>query len=921
MMIRKLNKDYWFLPFFYAILVTRLFFKSLDFSLTNFEELIPGTATFHLVNVGARVNAFYQSMGILIIVFVSLWLLWSFWLSKNKASEIPVFLKYSSILGILLSLLEFTTSFHEASVWFIVYLQITFIIFSLLNIKKNIFETFFFISGVSFSLNFLIKEGLIILDIIEKPNFIYIQSLVFLMLIIVYKLLQNRVPIRRVVNSILPIFVLPFISIISDELYLISNQRSINIFFSPDQLYVVGVVIIFSIICYRYFISYTAKSISLFVNKKMPYYIFISILLVIFYQPIIAQSLEMFELANPANGIMRMFKFGEFPIVDFINSHMLQELFYKIIYVFLNGYHGSLDFGIYDFLNVVIYYIVILYFLQTLFKNWYFTVVFCLFIPFVDIIVPFHGVLSLLSIFLLYAYYQKKNISYLLQVLILAAFLLMWRLDLGVANFIAVVLVGTFITIINVKSLEFDIKKARWILGFVAVSLVVLLSYLFLSEVDILLNIEKALSYFGASQAHAHKEIAYHYDRFFFNVYFIFPLTIITAILYSVYNILNHNYKNKSKLLLFSILFLGLYYIFNFQRGLVRHSLVESDGFVNSYFYLIVLLFVYALIKDSNKAKVIVLVISVFLISNFKYRDALGYQNLFEKFSMAYSESIHIEEQGHKILRCELNEKHGRESYDDFVSFMNQNFSDTATFLDFSNTPMLYFYAQRKVPSYFNQYMQNTVTEFLQEENINNLKKYDVPVVVFSHLPEIWWDNTDGVPNTIRYSKISNFIFQNYKPYNNINGYYIWIRNDTKIISPSGTVPEIKPLVYKLKFYPYALGKQKQIKDLYCKGVELTFDAKNISIDVIDKRIDNFLELDLTNKTIWPLEFTLEYGNKTNGGSYSFLVRPEVENEKYVIPLSCQYNWVFNSHNSFRIKKEQGVNLNSALFITNKKNK
>lgn len=918
-MIRILNKDYWFLPFFYAILVTRIFFNTLDFSLSNFAEIIPGTATFHLVNVGERINAFYQSVGLLILAFLSIWLLWSFWLKKNKASEIPVFLKYSSLLGILISLLEFTTAYHETSIGLIVYLQITFIIFSLLKIKEDIFEKFFFISGVSFSLNFLIRESLIILEIIEKPNFIIIQWVSFIALILAYIILQNRIPIRRIASAMLPIFGLPFISVISDELYLISNQRSINLLFSPDQWYVLGVVIIFSIIFYRFLYHNTLKSISTFVNRKMPYYIFISILLNTFYQPIISQSVDMFELANPANGMMRMFKFGEFPIVDFINSHMLQELFYKIIYVILNGYQASLDFGIYDFLNVVIYYSVAIYFLQSIFKNWYFSLVFCLFIPFVEVIIPYHGVLSLFSIYLLYEYYQKKKIYYLLQVLVLAAFLLIWRLDLGVANFMAVVIVGAFISIVNLKKLEFDIKKVRWIFGFGILSLVSFFLFILLSEVDILLNIRKALSYFGASQAHGHKEVSYHFDRFFYNVYFIFPVIIVAAILYSVYNILNKNYDEKSKFLQFSILFLGLYYIFNFQRGLVRHSLLENDGFVNSYFFLILLLFVYALIKDSLKAKLIILFLALFLISNLKYKDALGYHNIFEKFSIAYTDNIHIEEQGIKIVRCEINEKHANESYNDFVSFMNENFSDTATFIDFSNTPMLYFYTQREVPSYFNQYMQNTVTDFLQEKNIDNLKNYDVPVVVFSHLPQEWWDHTDGVPNTIRYSKIANHIFQNYKPYHNINGYFIWIRNDAKIIVPFGAAPEIKALAYKYEYYPYVLGRQYQVKNLYCKGTAVSFNDKSLSIKTVDTRIDNFLELDLSNKTEWPLEFTLKYGDETDGGSYSFKVRAEVESEKYIIPLSCQYNWVFSSYNSFQITKANEIIMNQAKFISNKK--
>ena len=77
---------------------------------------------------------------------------------------------------------------------------------------------------------------------------------------------------------------------------------------------------------------------------------------------------------------------------------------------------------------------------------------------------------------------------------------------------------------------------------------------------------------------------------------------------------------------------------------------------------------------------------------------------------------------------------------------------------------MLYYYAQRKVPSYFNQSLQNEVTEKIQRINLEQTEGLDIPFVVFSHYPDNWWDNTDGVPNAIRYPVLANWIYKNYLP-------------------------------------------------------------------------------------------------------------------------------------------------------------
>ena len=110
-----------------------------------------------------------------------------------------------------------------------------------------------------------------------------------------------------------------------------------------------------------------------------------------------------------------------------------------------------------------------------------------------------------------------------------------------------------------------------------------------------------------------------------------------------------------------------------------------------------------------------------FVVLIFKYPTYSGYSGLIEKFDAHYKEYIPFKETDKKISRYQEDAIFARDNYLELKSFLDKNVPQPATFLDFSNTPMLYFYTQRNVPSYFNQYMQNTVDGYLQRENLKKL--------------------------------------------------------------------------------------------------------------------------------------------------------------------------------------------------------
>jgi hypothetical protein len=254
-------------------------------------------------------------------------------------------------------------------------------------------------------------------------------------------------------------------------------------------------------------------------------------------------------------------------------------------------------------------------------------------------------------------------------------------------------------------------------------------------------------------------------------------------------------------------IFFFILYIFNFQRGLVRHGFVErNDIFMVSSFYLALSLLILYLVKYKAKVNLFAsfLFLSFFVIILFKYFPANTSPMYFEHFltkpnivkidSTLNSEAL--------VSRCIIDEEFEKDNYADLKKFMDANLTAKQSFFDFSNTPMLYYYTNRRVPSYFCQPLQNTVDDYLQIEQIKRCNLLDVPIVLYSNYPRTWWDATDGVPNAIRQYLIADYIYKNYKPFSVINKHSLWVSKDSEF-SYDNIIEDT--LINKAQTYKYNL--------------------------------------------------------------------------------------------------------------------
>jgi hypothetical protein len=356
-------------------------------------------------------------------------------------------------------------------------------------------------------------------------------------------------------------------------------------------------------------------------------------------------------------------------------------------------------------------------------------------------------------------------------------------------------------------------------------------------------------------------------------------------------------------------------------RGLVRHGLNEgSDSFLSSFVYLIFILLIFLILRIYKiKKRFIILIFGFyFMVVAFKFPDVKDFNSLFESFNINFKDYKPLNKVAAKLIRYHENKAFANENYIDFKNFMDNNFEKTATFIDFSNTPMLYFYTQRRVPSYFPQYMQNTVDNYLQQANLASLKNYQIPVVVFSNAPNTLFDNIDNVPNAIRYSKIAEYIYQNYLPYANISKHEIWIKKHHKLlINKPDKLSYLTPLqsfnIMKLPYVEYNLTETKPYDQILYQWnrnqISLTANYYYISLPTgIDKESGNYLIINFKRKYAENQKFKMVLlKDSIESGNIYFDILNKKETESYAIRISSLYSWYSVDNNIIRLYFENDV--------------
>jgi hypothetical protein len=646
-----------------------------------------------------------------------------------------------------------------------------------------------------------------------------------------------------------------------------------------------------------------------------------------YYRPIVEAPVEMFEQANPALSIQQFYEFGKLPWLQTFSSHSGADFLTGFVYSILNGYAG-LSYHCYDFIVVVLYVLLLYYTVQRLTGNGYLAFLSVMLYPYLSLLLPQYHNIMLLPLLILASTLNAPSAK---KYFLLFSFLILmplWRYDLGYGNIVAL-LASMFLFMIFRKEFRTNFPALRK--GFLYALILPLILFVFVlikNHQSIFINIKDALGYLNSGQAFGIKDLANEKNLVYYVHYFIFPGAVAVCFFFALYTLARSS-KKEEKLPFgnVAVIFLSIYYFANFHRGLIRHNLAEGwDTAFTSFAFFIVTATVYDFLRTKNKTLQLAAVCAFasLIIVQFKYpQPELSKNNYYSGLSASIHAPVMAVISDVKIDRAPVKQDFAKETFSDLKEFLDKNISKDATFLDFSNTPMLYLYTHRQTPNYFNQIPHTAVNVYLQQRFLEEMKNYKIPVVLFSNSPVQWWDSFDGIPNTYRHYLIAEYIYKHYQPYAIINHHSVWMEKGSKLLSENhpeytrDTVSE-QPKDQQLKFLPYLMGKSYPviINDtvaLFKKVIATSssIDEKNGGIYIFSEPVKNneanYILIRAKNLSGKREDIHLSFGNSEQvNGSFSFFLKKDSDEHAYLIRLSTQYNWYNKENNNFHLNMSEG---------------
>ena len=380
---KKINwTAFLFIPLFLSLFLVYHFFHNASFQLEMFSGRSISVATYEGIDIAKRVSTFYNG----IIVFILLALSFSYFIIRlktlisqadlkllNAVSAAGVALMFFQLLGA-----EISTSLHLIiSIQLVIALGITLKRTWKFNDSQNTYAPLVaWIITLSFCLSFL-QVQLFQLAGIQGNQSLAIFSTVFSSVLLLFYLLQQKTvaftheDVQGKIFITAPLAILPLLSVISTELFMILNQHDIH---APGiRIIHFGLLAIIALSMFyrrrKWRKQGIAHSTNLFDTLGRLWFpmICIGIAALATYKPIVSPTIDLFEDANRILPLQQFFDFGKIPFLDTFSSHALSDFGPGALFSLLNGYNPLGGF-VYQFIIPVLV-TVLIYFLVSKIKH------------------------------------------------------------------------------------------------------------------------------------------------------------------------------------------------------------------------------------------------------------------------------------------------------------------------------------------------------------------------------------------------------------------------------------------------------------------------------------------------------------------------------------------------------------------------
>lgn len=928
------GKNIFFTILFYCVWIVAAFTAKADFTLHHFEDRMIGIATLNAFDIGARVKLFYYSIAVLLFSFLLLSLA-AFIICKRlpgvfSFTEVKI-INYSALAGAGFFLfgimgfkcdnaLEFIYFLHKLMLCCLIGRQVRPRFLPQLTVK-----VYAMIISLCVSIYFLVSEMAIFCGADRPADLWLITAILFAAVTISTRYWKQHT--SKVLYSAVPLMFLPFVSLLKDEIFLILKARDSAV--SPALIFFLLLLLLIIWIFFRYRkISRTlfAEKINLrhlLANRYFPLLLFSLISYTYYSSYILKNNLQdMFEPANRYLPILELQNWGTIPFIEKFNSHLLSDIFFNAIYALFNEVKIN-DAEIYDFLAYplmgCLYYFLILF----LTRNSYVSIYFILFFPLYYSLCPYEHCCAVIGIYALYKilYGNQSTRSYLTLFGVLF-FLALWRIDVGFSFVLLAPLMLLYFHFFTSRTkLHFiSIIKAFVISGLTISAVLLVLS--FIRHVNLFSKIPYILNYLSSAQTYGLPPLGDPATPAFKMHYFIFPFCTFLIIMYLLFSFPALNKSKRQRLAYTTLLAICIYYFVNFQRGLVRHSLFEgTDNFTTSFFYIILVGAVYIFMQRASQAvKFSALTIILFFTLLYNKVPAVsGSEGIFETTSGKLSRQVTLVDtlQSRTVYAFKGDSRANDKK--ELINFLKNKLAREETFIDFTNTPMLYFFTAKPTPSFFYQNPICSHNDFLQERFIKDLKDYHTPYLIFDLVNGP--NGMDDVPNYFRHYRVAEYFYENFQPDTVVDGVSVWKQRTGSALN-SDSAKQTKPVVISLKHLPFIWAnydknflKEKQV---FHRAFAETLSPQGSACNLnnLGASDPNTLVLELINLSDTIQNVSVNFGSGNTAAEVKFYAVRSADPKYYAIRISCIYNWFIGDKNSISIScdNDRMVKLKSVAF-------
>lgn len=667
---------------------------------------------------------------------------------------------------------------------------------------------------------------------------------------------------------------------------------------------------------------------------------------------------NIYEFGNPSVA-MDTILYGKLPIIDNFSAHALNDVWTRILYGLMHSDIKGIFVDPYGGISTILAYLCLFYIVKNLFDK-YIAVLFVLLFPFSIVGIKFTSICCFSMVMLIYIVKKPELKSFILYwiVVLICAFT---TYDEGILLGVASIFANVLLLVIQKrwkKLKEFII--AGGIVGFCAI--LTYMIYAIATGIDVLSRLKEWLSVsVGSNSSWATENFGEASTLAFLVAYYIVPSCAMIIFAVTFYKFL----KTKQQLVLAAITMgFSITELLYIPRTIVYHNLAVCSGMtgvlLNFIHWSVALFILFNLsLKEQNIHRKLFSWISTLGIVII-FEGALVTGQLPGTNSVLYAKAVSASENW--ALRDDITENWDQERiiFDDatnkFIGQFNTVFdtllTENQTFIDFADVTSLYALTGRKRPFYVGQSPSLLTDLYSQECYLNELAKYDCPLAVMGITETNYLQQMVGIPHNIRYYKVAEYIYNNYRPLINFGEFSIWCEKNLreKYMEKLSCI-ELDEMGYTLVDYGYDAtttytdgggNVQYAYQPYHQYGLNMIpyiwanydeYNAVNNLVLTELQKIDanafvfegsqyilkadgNYLLLKCTNPNQEDILVTVTFRDSSNEGAryeYSFTVEPGTK--EYMIRASQDYFWHAYNINTVSIVSDSQVYVENAKIL------